>query len=164
MSEATRAAALLHAANVHGADGHESVLEAAKKFNAFLEGGTATADKPAATAKPAAKPAATAKPAAKPATKKAVVEDDDEGGEEAVVTKATKKAAAAVEEEEESEDGGEEVTAEQVETVIADLLGANLRKQAVALLGEYGAKSASGVKAGDRVAFYEQAQTLLLGS
>ncbi len=164
MSEATRAAALLHAANVHGADGHEAVLEAAKKFNTFLEGGTATADKPAAAAKPAAKPAATAKPAAKPAAKKAAaVEDDDEGGEEAVVTKATKKAAAAVEEEEEGEEG-EEVTAEQVETVIADLLGANLRKQAVALLGEYGAKSASGVKPGDRVAFYEQAQTLLLGS
>ncbi len=149
---------------MHGADGHETVLTAAKKFDAFLTGGAGEAtDKPAA--KPAAtKPAATKPAATKPAAKKAPVVEEEEGdGEEAVVTKATRKAAAAVEEEEAGEEG-EEVTAEQVETVIADLLGANLRKQAVALLGEYGAKSASGVKAGDRVAFYEQAQTLLLGS
>jgi hypothetical protein len=164
MSEATRSAALLHAANVHGADGHAAVLEAAKKFNTFLEGGTGEAtDKPAA--KPAAtKPAATKPAATKPVTRKpAAVEADDDADEEAVVGKATRKAAAVAEEEEAGEEG-EEVTAEQVETVIADLLGANLRKQAVALLGEYGAKSASGVKAGDRVEFYAQAQTLLLGS
>lgn len=163
MSEATRSAALLHATAVHAGEGHEAVLVAAKKFDAFLTGGTATeaADKPAA--KPAAKPATTAKPAAKPAAKKAP--PADEGDEEGTVTKATRRAAAAAEADEPEEGAeGDEVTQEQVETAIADLLGANLRKQAVALLGEYGAKSASGVKAEDRAEFVQRASDLLLGS
>jgi hypothetical protein len=166
MSEATRSAALLHATAVHAGDGHEAVLVAAKKFDAFLTAGTATetaAAKPAIT-KPAATKPATTKPAGK--TKPAPTDDADE---EAVVGKATRRAAAdaeAADEGEEGAGGGEEgeVTLEQVETSIADLLGAKLRKQAVALLAEYGAKSASGVKEEDRAEFVQRASDLLLGS
>lgn len=161
MSEATRSAALMHAVATHGADGHEAVLKAAKAFDAFISGAGAAEDKPAATTKSTTKPATTGKPA----TKKPAADAD----EEATVTKATKRAAAAAEAEDagegEGSDGDDgEATLEAVETVIADLLGANKRKQAVSLLAEYGAKSASGVKAGDRAAFLEAAQDLLLGA
>jgi hypothetical protein len=164
MSEATRSAALLHATTVHAGEGHEAVLVAAKKFDAFLTAGTATeaTDKPAPKA-PAGKPATPDKPVGKKAPKA------DEGDEEATIKKAMKKAAAAAEEEDEDETeaeegGGGEPTQEQVETSIADLLGANLRKQAVALLAEYSAKAASGVKPGDRAEFIQRASDLLLGS
>jgi hypothetical protein len=158
MSEATRSAALAHAVATHGGDGHEVVLKAAKAFNAFIEG--TTADKPAAVSTPAksaaaaaTKPPATTKPAA---TKKPAV------SEEEVVSRATKKAAAEAEAEPETTDE-EGPTLEKVEAAIADMLGANLRKQAVALLAEFGAKSASGVPEDDRAAFLEKAQDLLLG-
>jgi len=159
MSEATRERAMHHAVAVCQADGVEAVLEAAVKFNAFLEGDATGTTKPAAT-KPATTKPATTKPAATKASKPAAET------EETVVRKATSKAAAAAEADDAGEEGGEgeEVTQEAVETIIADLLGANLRKQAVALLAEYGAKSASGVKAGDRAEFVQRAGDLLLGT
>jgi hypothetical protein len=155
MSEVTRERAMHHAVAVCQADGVDAVLEAAAKFNAFIEGGPTDE----APAKPAAKPAAKAA-TTKPATTKASKPAAE--SEETVVRKATTKAAAAAEEEEAGE--GDETTQEAVETIIADLLGANLRKQAVALLSEYGAKSASGVKAADRAEFVQRAGDLLLGT
>jgi hypothetical protein len=159
MSEATRSAALAHAVATHGGDGHEVVLKAAKAFDAFIAG--TTADKPAATVSTPSKSAAAAatKP---PATKPAATTKKPAVSEEEVVARANKKAAAEAEAEPEAE-ASEGMTLEQVEGLIADLLGANLRKQAVALLAEFGAKSASGVPEDDRAAFAEKAQDLLLG-
>jgi hypothetical protein len=157
MSEASREKALAHAVATHGGDGHEVVLKAAAKFAQFIEGTDAPPAKPAAVSTPA-KSAATA--ATKPpvaATKKPVV------SEEEVVKTATKKAAAKAEAEEPEAAVGEGPKLEEVEAAISELLGANLRKQAVALLAEFGAKSASGVPEDDRAAFLEKAQDLLLG-
>jgi hypothetical protein len=157
MSEATRSAALAHAVAIHGGDGHKAVLEAAKAFDVFIAGGNPPAAETApkaSTAKPVNKaPLNKGKPAA-------------EADEEATVTKATRKAAAAAEAEDQEEGGteGGGETLEEVETAVADLLGANKRKGVVALLAEYNAKSASGVKASDRGAFLQAAQDLLLGA
>lgn len=150
MSEASREKALSHAVAVHAGEGYTTVLEAAEKFHAFISGDDAPAK--AAPAKTAPAKAAATAPAKKPAV-----------SEEEVVAKtvATNRAKAKVEEEAEE---ASETTLEQVETIIADLLGANMRNQVKALLGEFGAKSASSVKAEDRTEFLSKAGDLLLGA
>lgn len=159
MSEATRAIALQHAVHIHGAAGDhttEAILKTAETFHNFMNGGDAeTAPAPAkpataarlaaaAAAKPAAKPAATA--AKKPPAK----------SEEQLVKEATDRAAAEAE--------AEGPTKDQIGQAVEDLLKANLRIPAVALLKKHGAKSVSEVPEESYADFLEEANGLLLGA
>lgn len=154
MSEASKAAALAHAAAVHQGSGDaEATLATAEAFHNFITGGAGDvqqsnsstakreATKPAA-AKPAAKPAVK-----KPATKPAPVEDDAEDTE--VETEAA---------------DGEEVTKEAVGEALEALLNANLRKEAVAVLAKYKAKGLSQVKAEDYAAVKADLDDLLISA
>ena len=151
MSEATRAVALQHAVATAAGEGVDAVLEAAHKFHAFMVSDT----HPTAPATPAtpAKPAATpAKPAAKAATKPAK-------SEEQIVAEAVAKGAA---EAEAAADAAP--TKEDVGKAIQSMLQANKRAEAVALLKEYNASSASGVPPGSYAEFIDKVQGILLGA
>ena len=155
MSEATRSIALQHAVQVAAGEGADAVIALAHKFHAFIlhdvqptvpAGPTIAkgADKPATPAKVVApKPA---KAAAAPAV-----------SEEELVAKAIAEGAAKAE-----ADG--EVTKEDVGKAIAEMLGANKRAEAVALLKSFNASSASGVPPGRYAEFVEKAQGILLGA
>lgn len=151
MSEATRAAALAHAALVHQGSGDASgTLETAEAFHAFIATdatakGT-TAKTPAATKPAATKPAAT-KPAA---TKKVVPPVDDDAAEEEPG------------EEEEATEG--EATKEAAGLAIEALLNANLRDKAMGLFKKYKAKSLSGVKEEDYAAIKQDAEDILMAN
>lgn len=137
MSEASRAAALAHAAMVHQGSGDgTATLETAEAFHSFI-GGDAMA--PAKSAKVAP----TVKAPVKPAKKAAPVEDD-------------------AAEEPEAEEG--DVTKEQVGEAVEALLNANLRPQVIKLYAKYKAKSLSGVKPEDYAAVKQDAEDLLLNS
>lgn len=150
MSEATRAAALAHAALVHQGSGDASgTLETAEAFHAFIATdatakGT-TAKTPAATKPAATKPAAT-KPAA---AKKVVPPVDDDAEDEAG-------------EAEDAETG--EVTKEAAGLAIEALLNANLRDKAMGLFKKYKAKSLSGVKEEDYAAIKQDAEDILMAN
>jgi hypothetical protein len=151
MSEASKAAALAHAAAVHHGSGDaEAALATAEAFHQFITGGAGDVGQSnSSTAKrEATKPAAPKKPA-KPATKPVPPADDDVTDEEAPDT--------------ETEDG-EEVTKEQVGESIEALLNANLRKEAIALLGKFGAKGLSGIKPADYAKVKAGADNLLLSA
>jgi hypothetical protein len=172
MSEATRTAALSHAVATHGPVGDYSVvLTSAEAFHAFILKDAGPAPKastparaPAAAAegKPAPAAAAAPTPAQKLAAQKAATA-------KAAAAKAAAAAAASAEDtaaEEGTAEGGEldPNSLEAVEAIIADMLSANARKKAVALLAEYNAKSASGVPEESRAEFIEKAQNILLGA
>lgn len=163
MSEATRAMALDQAVKiviaqcVKGAD----VLPLAEQYNEFLTADSTNKTAGATTAKPAttaAKPAAAAaKPAAaKPAAKPAKTEDDL--ANEAIA--AQREREAAQDAAEAAGDGGP--TKEQVGEAINAMLAANLRKEAVALLAKFGAKSVSGVPVEKYAELVEEAEGLLV--
>jgi hypothetical protein len=140
MSEASKAAALAHAATVHYASGDaEATLATAELFHQFVTGEKAAA-KPAATGKPAAATATKKKPATQPA-------DDD----------------AADEGEEGAAEGGE-VTKEEVGAAVEALLNADLRDKVIKLYAKYKAKSLSSLKASDYAAVKSEAEDLLLNS
>lgn len=151
MSDATRAVALTQAVHVVGAEGVKAVLDAAKTFDDFLLGSDAPA-KVSTPGKEPAKAATSAKPAAG-GKKPAKTEDD-------LAREAAAKEAAA----DAAEEGGEvaeseeyPATSEGVQAVIAKLLQANKRKEAIALLKKFGAASATGVKTKDRAKFIAEA-------
>jgi hypothetical protein len=145
MSEASKAAALAHAAMVHQGSGDcMATLETAEAFHAFIGG--ATVDKETNTVTPAKK-----------ATPAKAVEK---------TAPAKKKVAAPVEEpEEETEEPAEgEASKEQVAEAIEGLLNANLRPQVIKLFAKYKAKSLSGVAPEDYAAMLQDAQDLILSA
>jgi hypothetical protein len=136
MSEASRAAALQHAAAVyHGSGDQEAVLATAEAFHAFITGN----GEEAAPAKPATKTAAKAVKTAAKAKPEPVAEPVAEPDEDAV-------------------------TKEQVGESIEAMLNADMRKQAIALFAKYGAKSLSGVKPEDFAAFKQDADDALMNA
>jgi hypothetical protein len=154
MSESTRSIALHCAIQLVGpAKAPTTVVEAAEAFNTFLTADAAnqaglgavgaSAPKPAA-----AKPAVAAKP--KPAATPAAPAQSEEEIVEAAVTKAQAVA--------------EGPTREEVGAIVTSLLQAGKRDDAVALLGEFKAKSVSGVKETDFAAFVAKGQNLLLAA
>lgn len=148
MSESTRAIALHSAIQLVGpGKAPTTVVDAAEAFNTFLNadaaGQVSPAQKPAA-----AKPAAAAKP--KPAATPAAPAQSEEEIVEAAVTKAQAVA--------------EGPTREEVGAIVTSLLQAGKRDDAVALLGEFKAKSVSGVKEADFAAFVAKGQNLLLAA
>lgn len=145
----TRAQALAAAIQtLGGSAGADEVLIAAVKFEAFLTGvltGVQTAETPQ-------QPAGSKKPAtgAKKPTK----------SEEEVVKAALEKQRAEAEAAGADGNDGDEPTGdaeltedEDVRAVIARMLAANKRKEAIALLKKFGAASAKGVKAADITKF-----------
>jgi len=136
MSEASRAAALQHAAAVHHGTGDTpAALAAAEAFHDFIVGGNTGETKQAEPAK-APKPAKAAAPAK---ATKAAPEPTPEANEDTV-------------------------TKEQVGESIEAMLNANLRTKAIALFAKYGAKSLSGVKPEDYAALKGEADDLLLNA
>jgi hypothetical protein len=136
MSEASRAAALQHAAMIHQGSGDPvAALETAEAFHSFITGGYGAAEPaPAAKPKVPAKPATVTKPkvAAKP--------------------------------EPEVEPDADAVTKEQVGEAIEAMLNADMRKQAVALFKKYGATSLSSLAEENYAAVKEAAEGLLLNA
>lgn len=147
-----KAAALTLASNiVEKGTTAEATIQVANKFLAYITGETAPAGKPAtpAPAAPAAKPAA---PAAKPAAKKTAAKP----------TPPPEPPADESEPEGEAEiDYTSEAGKEQVGALVAQLIAANRRPEAVKLLSEYDSTSVSGVKPGEREAFCNEARELL---
>lgn len=138
MSEASRAAALAHAATVHhGSADPQATLQAAEAFHAFI-----VANGEAAPAKPVKLGAAAKQP--KP-------------------IKQPQPVAPPVEEEE-ADEPAEGVTKEQVGEAVEALLNANLRNQAIALFKKFNAKSLSGISPADYAAAKQEAEDLLLNS
>mgnify|MGYP005814760853 CR=1 FL=1 len=145
MSDATRAVALTQAVHVVGADGGQAVLDLAAKFDAFLLG----SDAPAKVSTPAKEPA---KPAARTAAKKTSAKTEDDLARDAASEAST--------DESEPEAPAEQPyppTSEGVQAVIAKMLQANKRKEAINLLKKFGAASATGVKAKDAAKFIAEA-------
>jgi hypothetical protein len=135
MSEASRAAALAHAAAVHHGSGDAvATLETAAAFHAYIS--------PAASDPEAAKP----KPAT-PAKPKPV---------------ATKPKPAPVEEDAAPEEG--EVTKKQVGEAVEAMLNADLRVKAQALFKKYKATSLSSLAVEHYAAFKQEADDALLGA
>lgn len=163
MSEATRAVALQHAVQHHAgkADAAAIVLTAAT-FHSFINGNEEAVPAPAkpatvarlAAAAGAKAPATTGKPAT--AAKKPPAKSEDQLAQEAI-DKATAEA-----ETEGDEAGG--ATRDQIGKAVEDLLKANLRTGAVALLKKFGAKSVSEVPEESYDDFMEEANGLLLGA
>jgi hypothetical protein len=146
MSEASRAAALAHAATVHyGSGDAEGTLATAELFHAFVSGDAAATSPAAGKKAPAATtagkkaPAATGKKAPPPA-------DDDAAEEEA------------------AEETGDGPTKEEVGEAIEALLNANLRDKVIKLYAKFKAKSLSSVKPEDYAAIKEAAEDMLLNS
>jgi hypothetical protein len=165
MSDATRAVALTQAVHVAGGNGGDAVLKLAKAFDDFLLGD----DPPPKTTVPGKEPAATkaagsSKPA--PGGKKPTKTEDDLI-REAVAAEAARDAAAeaAADEAEASEAAASEdpypATKEGVQAIIAKLLQANKRKEAISLLKKFGAASATGVKTKDAGKFVAEALKIL---
>jgi hypothetical protein len=139
MSEASRAAALQHAASVHhGSNDAAATLETAEAFHSFINSGNAGET----SAAPPSKPAKVAKAAA-PAKQKPAPEPEVEADDEPA---------------------GDEVTKEQVGESIEAMLNANLRTKAIALFAKYKAKSLSQVKPEDYAALKAEADDLLLNA
>lgn len=139
MSEASRAAALQHAAMIHQGSGDPvAALETAEAFHSFITGGNGAAEPAPAAAKP--------KVPSKPAT----------------VTKP--KVAAKPEPEAEPDADADAVTKEQVGEAIEELLNADMRKQAVALFKKFGATSLSSLAEENYAAVKEAAEGLLLNA
>jgi hypothetical protein len=142
MSEASRAAALAHAATVHyGSGDAEGTLATAELFHAFVSGDATAPAKSPAKAAPAKAPA---KAVVKPS--KAAPPDDD-----------------AEEETEEAADT-DGPTKEEVGAAIEALLNANLRDKVIKLYAKFKAKSLSSVKPEDYAAIKEAAEDMLLNS
>ena len=135
MSEASRAAALQHAAMIHQGSGDPvAALETAEAFHSFITGGNGAAEPAPATAKPkvASKPATVTKPAAKAAPQ--------------------------------PEPDADAVTKEQVGEAIEAMLNADMRKQAIALFKKFGATSLSSLAEEKYAAVKEEAEGLLLNA
>lgn len=164
MSEATRAVALQHAVVHHAgkADAAAIVLTAAT-FHSFINGNEEAVPAPAkpatvarlAAAAGAKAPALTTNPKAT-AAKKPPAKSEDQLAQEAI-DKATAEAEAG-----DGETGG--ATRDQIGKAVEDLLKANLRTGAVALLKKFGAKSVSEVPEESYDDFMEEANGLLLGA
>jgi hypothetical protein len=149
MSDATRAVALTQAVTLAVAAGlgAAETVEIAESFNTFMNG-----DRPAAPAStggavaPAATPTKTPpKPAAKPAADKPAAKPADDSAKKAAADKL-------------------EAQKTRVGAIVSQLLEADRRAEAVALLKKFGATSVSGVKAKDYTTFITEGDELLGGS
>lgn len=159
MSEATRSFALQEANKREQFLSAVEVVAAAKVFDAFLAApGNVVTAASAAGAEPGKK--AEGKPSANTAGAKKLTANkktEEQLAEEAL---------AAAEAESNQEDADEENasiprTKEGVEMIIAKLLKAKLRDEAITLLKKYKAASVSGVKEKDYVAFVTEGSKLL---
>jgi hypothetical protein len=136
MSEASRAAALQHAAAVHHGSGNTAeALAAADAFHAFITGESNVQTVPVKAAAPAKAAKVVVPPKQKPAPEPIEDESDIE-----VITK------------------------EQVGEAIEAMLNANLRNEAIALFAKYKAKSLSGVKPEDYAALKQAAEDAVLSA
>lgn len=143
MSEASRAAALAHAATVHyGSGDAEGTLATAELFHQFVAGdGAATTP-----VKTATKPTATQPAAAKPKKVVAPVEPEDDGAEDEAPAKKG------------------DVSKDDVGNAIEALLNANLRDKVIKLYAKFKAKSLSSLKPEDYADVKQEAEDLLLNS
>lgn len=161
MSEATRAIALQHAVQHHAGKVTDAgnVVDTAHRFLNFIDPVSAEATDPApakpATAARLAAAASAKPPAAKPA---AAVAKKPSKTEDQLAKEAIDKAAA------EAEAETEGPTKEAIGQAVEDLLKANLRTQAVALLKKHGAKSVSEVPEESYQDFIDEANTLLMSA
>ena len=155
MSQEIREKALSAAVAVAAAEGVAAVVAAAQKFEAYITGGAAS---PKASAPTSASPKTTTSGASAPAAKPAANTKAAPGS--ATTASKPAKAASAPKKDEVDPDAKK-----MVGDKVNELLKANLREEAVALLASFGeATSATGiVKQGDEVtgAFMEQADALL---
>lgn len=144
MSEASRIAALAHAATVHyGSGDAEGTLATAELFHQFVAGDGATT----APVKTATKAATPVKAAAKqPKKVVAPIEPEDD----------------AAEDEAPAEEG--DVSKDDVGNAIEALLNANLRDKVIKLYSKFKAKSLSSLKPEDYAAVKQEAEDLLLNS
>jgi hypothetical protein len=162
MSDATRAVALSEAIKLAIAfeQGAKSeILDIARSFDDFLNDAATPATKTSSAAgKEPAKPTAT-KPPSKPATggKKPAVSEDETIRKALEAQRAEQAAADAAADENEAT----APTTDDVQAVIAKLLAAGLRNDAVKLLKKYGAASATGVKGANIPKFVAEATKLL---
>lgn len=156
-NDAMRAFAVGEAVKLAGPGGSvEIVIATAKKLLAYISSEEPAGKPSAPGAEPpkptpaAAKPAA---PAAKPAAKKTAAKPTPPPAPE--------------EPEGEQSEGTEEIDytsdagKEQVGALVAQLIAANRRPEAVKLLADYDSTSVSGVKPGEREAFCNEARELL---
>ncbi len=168
MSEATRAIALTEAVKTVGAEGDAAkILAVAAQFHTFLQSdakpNASTSLAPVhaeppknattKTAAPAAAKPAAAKPA--PAKKAPPAKTEEQLAAEAL---------AAAEAEQNAADAAGDAGAnkEAVGAVVAALLAAGQRNEAINLLKKFGASSVSGVKAEDYDAFVAEGNELLV--
>lgn len=173
MSEAVRAVALAEANKTHQGGGDAAaVVKSAETYLKFLSGGTGTpATRTAAGAEPPATPASNKPAATKPAAdpKKAAATAKKAAAEAAAAKAALDKANA--ESEAEGDDEPQTPTdpfpaeAESVGKVVAALIAADKRQDAINLLKKYKAASVSGLidKGDDTVAAFVSDGNELLG-
>jgi len=142
MSEASKAAALAHAALVHHSScDAAATLATAQAFHDFISG--LGEDKALPATKTPTKAPAKAANAAKP---KKAPEPEPEGDDDAPT------------------DEGGEVTKEEVAASVQELLNANMRDAAMKLFAKYKAKSLSGVPPEKYAEFKAAAEDLLMNS
>lgn len=163
MSDATRAVALSEAGKL-GLGTYPEVLTAATAYNTFLTADSTPATSAAVTAVKAATSAKTAT-AAKAATTAKKTAAKATNPEDAAAAEGLEAAAAADAEAdaeaEPVEDGEIPLNKEGVQAIIATLLEANLRAQAIKLLKKFNAASATSVKEKDYGKFIAEALKLL---
>lgn len=167
MSDATRAVALSEATKL-GLGDAAATLTAAKAYNDFL---TADNTPAAAAANPAPKttaaakattPAKAATPAKTPAKKAVAATAEDAAAAEGLAAAADADAEAdEAEEAAQADDGEIPETKEGVQAIIAKLLAANLRAEAIKLLKKFNAASATSVKEKDYGKFIAAGVALL---
>jgi hypothetical protein len=148
MSEATRAVALAHAAQIHAGSGDASaVVETAEALHAFLisDNGVTKAAAPTKASTPKAAPPAKA-PAKAPAKKVAPPPEDDADDET---------------EEAEAEATDDDITQEEVGESLSQLITSN-RAAAVAILKKYKAKSLSSIAEDDYAAIKQDLDDALM--
>lgn len=157
MSDALKAIALTQAVELGKIASHDAatIVTNAKKFFEFLKSEIAAVVKAVEGKADAAKPTPATKAVTKAVTKPTKTEEQ-------IVAEAQAKAQA----ESDAADAAEEkgATKENVGALLTQLLSENLRKEAVALLTEFGAKKASEIKPEDYGSFVEKANALLMAS
>jgi outer membrane biosynthesis protein TonB len=153
-NDAMRAFAVGEAIKLHAgvATDAKTVIKTAKELMTYISPDAPPAQEAATPGKEPAKPTPPApKPAAKAAPKKAAPKPAPEPEPE---TEETAEGDDAIDYE---SDAGKE----EVGKLVAQLIAANRRPEAVKLLGEYDSTSVSGVKAGEREAFCAEARELI---
>lgn len=166
MSDATRVVALSEATKL-GLGDAAATLKAAQAYNNFLTADTTPAAADPATVKAAtpAKTATSAKaatPAKTPAKKAVAATAEDAAAAEGLAAAAEAEAEAdEAEEAAQADDGEIPESKEGVQAIIAKLLAANLRAEAIKLLKKFNAASATSVNEKDYAKFIAAGVALL---